>query len=147
MIWLGTAIVIGAIVATGLPVSAQTCTPLRVVEGAGTQVQKKVSIPGTPTSRSNWNTDFAIPGGRGFSRYVATIVPVNGGNYTIQMFLKYPNKTSDKAYDNTVTLRDNQSLQISGSPRLNADPYQINLSVGGVPVVGNTYRVSVVGCR
>ncbi|MBD2021327.1 hypothetical protein H6F43_14190 [Leptolyngbya sp. FACHB-36] len=144
---LGKLVVIGAVVCTGLPVNAQVCTPLRVVEGTGTQVQKKVSVPGTPTSRSNWNTDFAVPSGRSFSRYVATIRPANTGQYDVQMFLKYPNNTADKVFDQRASYRERNSYTIPGSPRLNANPYQINVFVGGVGAVGNTYTLSVAGCN
>lgn len=148
MSWLKKAVVVGAIVGMALPANAEVCTRLGVVEGKGAQtVQKKVSVPGTPTSRSNWNTDFAVPSGTRFTRYVATIVPINGGKYRIQLNLKYPNKTADTVYDKTVEVRDRQTLTLSGSPRLNASPYQVNLSVGGVEAVGNSYTATVSGCR
>jgi hypothetical protein len=135
------------LVLIGLPANAEVCTPLKVVEGSGTTVQKKVSIPGTPTSRSNWNTDFMVPGGQSFRRYVATMLPLNGGEYNIQMSLKYPNNTADRIYNQKKSLRDSQTLTIVGSPRLDANPYQVNLSIGGIPVVGNAYKLSVSGCR
>lgn len=148
MSWLKSAVVFGAIVGIALPANAEVCTRLGVVEGKGTvTIQKKVSVPGTPTSRSNWNTDFAVPGGTRFTRYVATIVPINGGKYKLQMNLKYSNKTADKVYDKTVEVRDRQTITMSGSPRLNASPYQVNISVGGVEAVGNSYTASVSGCR
>jgi len=148
MKWLGTTIVVGAVVCLGLPANAQTCRLLRVVEGKGAySLQKKVSAASTPLSPSNWNTDFAVPSGQRFSSYAATIRAKNGGNYSIQMNLKYANGTSDKVFDKKVSLKDNEALNLSGSPRLNSEPYQVNVVVGGIPVTGNSYTVATSGCR
>jgi hypothetical protein len=153
MNWITKIAVASTIALSGLPfsaqspVQAQSCTPLRVVEGTGTQVEKTVSLPGTLTTRSNWNTDFSVPNGRSFRRYVATFTPRNSGNYTVQMSLKYANNTSGEVYDQTATFEQGRSYTISGAPRLNATPYQVNVSVGGVPVTGNTYILSVAGCN
>jgi hypothetical protein len=135
------------ILLSSLPVAAQTCTPLQAVGTNRTQVQKSVSPPSTGATRSNWNTDFAIPTGLGYRSYAVTVLPRNGGEYRVQAFLKYSNNTADKVFDRTVTLRDGQNLNLSGSPRLNADPYQVNVQVGGVRAVGNTYTVFASGCR
>ena len=147
MNWLGRTMVLGALVCLSLPANAKTCRLLKVVEGKGTySIQKKVSAASTPVSPSNWNTDFAVPGGQYFSRYQATIRAKNGGNYNIQMNLKYANGTSDKVFDKKVTLKDNEVLNLSGAPRANTEPYQINVVVGGLPVTGNSYTVSTSGC-
>lgn len=141
-------VVISAIALISTPVSAQTCSPLRVVGGNGTRVQKTVSVPGAgPITRDNWNTDFAIPGNSSYSAYAATITPQNKGTYSIQMNLKYPNGTVDKVYDQKIELAEKKPLNISGSSRIYGKPYQVNLSVGGVEVVGNTYTAAVSGCR
>ncbi|NJK54237.1 MAG: hypothetical protein HC936_18310 [Leptolyngbyaceae cyanobacterium SU_3_3] len=59
------------------PATAQSCIPLRVVEGQGeTVTRKRISSPGVvPGVVNNWNTDFAVPTGRRFTSYVATITP------------------------------------------------------------------------
>jgi hypothetical protein len=62
------------------------------------------------------------------------------------MYLKYNDGTADKVYDQTATLAKNRALTISGTRRLNANPYQVNLFVGGIPVVGNSYTAAVAGC-
>lgn len=129
---------------------AQACRPLQVVDGQGPTVQKKVSPPGSPLPagqnfRNNWNTDFVVTSRA--RRYMATITGINGGKYRVAMHLKYPNNTSDKVYEKTMTLTDGKSVTISGSPRLDQTPYQVNVLVGGVPVVGNTYRLSVAACN
>jgi hypothetical protein len=136
--------------ASNSPIAAQTspqsCIPLQVVGGNATQVQKKVSLPGAIASRSNWNTDFVVPGNQTFQRYVATIEPLNRAKYSVQMFLKYSNGTADQVYNQTATLPQNQAFTISGAPRVDASPYQVNVSVGGVQALGNTYKLSVSGC-
>jgi hypothetical protein len=124
----------------------QTCIPLEVVDGNGSQVQKRVSLPGALTSRSNWNTDFGIPGNQSFQRYIVTIKPLNQAKYQVQMFLKYSNGTADKFYDQSVTLPVGQEFSIEGVPRLNTFPYQVNVSVGGLSALGNTYKVFAMGC-
>ncbi len=141
-------VLISAIALISTPVSAQTCTPLRVVGGAGTRVEKTVSVPGAgPITRDNWNTDFTIPGSASYSAYAATITPKNKGTYSIQMNLKYPNGSVDKVYDQKIELAERKPLNISGSSRIYSKPYQVNLSVGGVEVVGNTYTAAVSACR
>ncbi len=145
---VGRLVVVGAIALISTPVSAQTCTPLRVVGGNGARVEKTVSVPGAgPVARNNWNTDFTIPGNASYSAYAATITPRNKGTYSIQMNLKYPNGTVDKVYDQKLELAERKPLNISGSSRIGGKPYQVNLSVGGVEVVGNTYTAAVSGCR
>jgi hypothetical protein len=129
---------------------AQTCRPLAVVNGQGTTVEKKISPPGSPLPygqafRNNWNTDFVV--NNRAQRYIAKIVAINGGKYRVAMHLKYPNNTSDKVYEQTLTLTDGKAVTISGSPRTDQTPYQVNILVGGVPVVGNSYRASVAACN
>ncbi len=131
-------------------IAAPVCTPLKVVEGTGTTVAKKISAPGVPLpyglkKSDNWNTDFEVtsPG----STYVADIVAQNLGNYRISMYLKYPDNTSDKVFDQDVSLQNNQKYTIRGSSRMNMSPYQVNLFVGGIPVVGNSYTAKVYACK
>lgn len=149
MTWLGRIAVVSSVVCFSLPVSAQTCTPLRVVEGEGTQtqVQKSVSPPSTGVTRSNWNTDFVVPSRQVFRRYVATITPENGGEYIIKMALKYNDDTEDDVYEQTVSLQEGKPLTIPGGSRLNATPFQVNLEIGGLQAVGKSYTVSVSGCN
>lgn len=57
-----------------LPVRAQeTCIFLRAVGGGQTEVTKTVSIPSFLINSTNWNTDWAIPGGDAFDTYIVTI--------------------------------------------------------------------------
>jgi hypothetical protein len=133
------------VLGNNLPVSAQTCYALRAVGAQSTQIEKKVSAPGTLFSRSNHNTDFAVPSEQAYSRFVTTVLPKNGGEYKIQMTLKYSNNTADQVYNQTVTLPEKKPFTISGATRNNATPYQVNVNVGGLAATGNTYKVSVCG--
>jgi hypothetical protein len=40
-----------------------------------------------------------------------------------------------------------QPLEIIATPRQNQIPYQVNVLVGGLEAIGNSYKVSVKGCR
>ncbi len=132
------------------PAKAQAvCTPLRAVGGSGTRVRKRVSPAGTLVTSNNWNTDFAVPGGNAFRRYTVTVAPENDGQYSIHAYLKYGNDTADQFYNqDNVPLSRGRRLILSGQPRSgNQQPFQVNVSVGGTVALGNTYTVSVVGCR
>ncbi len=137
-----------SVLVIGAPaVKAQTCSALKVVGTPDFQVEKKVSPPSTVVTGNNWNTDFAIPGDRGFRRYVTTVLPQNDGEYRVQVSLKYADESADKVFDRAVTLRRGNPFRIGATPRTGAKPYQVNLFVGGVPVVGDTYTASVAACR
>lgn len=137
----------GTVASISSPVQAQTCSALSAVDGKGTQIQKSVSPPGTGVTRDNWNTDFVVPSNRSFRRYVARIVPENGGEYRVLMALKYNNSTSNVLFDRTVQLPERRVYNVQGAPRANTTPYQVNVAVGGVRAIGNTYTVSAFGCN
>ncbi len=134
-------------VLTSVPAKAQTCTALPIVDGKGTLIQKSVSPPGTGITRNNWSTDFVVPSSQSFRRYVARIVPKNGGEYDLAMSLKYNNDTADKAFIRTLELAEGKPYTIQGASRNSATPYQVNVSVGGVRAIGNSYTVSMLGCN
>ena len=136
-----------AVTLASAPAGAQTCTALTVVDGKGTQVQKSVSPPGTGITRNNWSTDFVVPSSQSFRRYVARIVPKNGGEYDLAMSLKYNNDTADKAFIRTLKLAEGKPYNIQGAARSSATPYQVNVNVGGIRAVGNSYTVSMLGCN
>lgn len=128
-----------------LPAQAQSCQALPVVGGQGTDVEKTISTPSLGVFRNNWDTDFAaadIPA----QRYIASIEAEDGGEYSIEMYLKYADGTADEVYNDIVGLSVGETLEISGTRRLSDQPYQINLSVGGISAVGNAYEASVVAC-
>ncbi len=142
----GAASIISATMFTSLPAKAQSCVALPVVDGRGTQVQKSVSPPGTGVTRDNWSTDFTVPSNQSFRRYIARVVPRNGGEYNVLMALKYNNDTADNVFNRTLQLVEGRPYSIQGSARANATPYQVNVEVGGLKAIGNTYTVSTLGC-
>jgi hypothetical protein len=125
------------------------CKPLKVVDGTGTSVRKKVSAarPGL-LSRTNWNTDFAVPNGAKFSRYIATLKALsgNGKTFKVRVNLKYPNGTVDEVFNGSVLLASDQSDQFTGRPRVGSQPYQVNVVVGGIDAFNTAYQLSVMGC-
>jgi len=146
MRWIGTSVIISAVVMAGMPAIAETCTPLQVVGGKGaTQITKKISPPGTLVTSNNWNTDFVVPGRQSFERFVARVTPRNTSNYAIQLNLKYNNDSVDKVFDNKVSLKAFQTQVMRAYPRQGAEPYQINLVVG--QAIGDTYTARVFGCN
>ncbi|MBL1175249.1 hypothetical protein [Pantanalinema sp. GBBB05] len=64
----------------------------------------------------------------------------------MQVHLKYNDNTADTIYNQVIELPERQAFALTGVPRANANPYQVNLQVGGIPVIGNSYRISVSGC-
>lgn len=139
---------LGVMVAGSIPLNAEICTPLRVVGGEGTEITKTVSPPGIVLTKSNWNTDFAVPSNTAFPKYIAIVRSESSktSNLPVEMFLKYSNGTFDKTFDGTVELLSGQSKEIIASPRLDRQPYQINLKVGGITSQGFSYTLSVLGC-
>ncbi len=139
-----------------LSVNAQTCTPLAVVKGEGTSVTKKVSapnvgnVPRIPAGyRGNWDTDFIVPNNANFTEYIATIQSLSNdvGTFQVKMYLKYADDTADRVFDGGIQLDPNQQQQISGAPRPNNQPYQVNVNVGGIKALGYSYTLSVAGCQ
>jgi hypothetical protein len=132
---------------------ADTCKPLSLVGGKGTQVKKTVSQPtitgpfGMKITRSNWNTDWAVSGGRNYNYYIAKITSEEGGSFDVKMYLKYSDQTTDEFYNTQgVEITQNNPLRITATPRPNDEPYQVNLLVGGLDHIGNSYQASVFGC-
>ncbi len=129
-------------------VQAQACRPLKLIGGEGTRVKKTVSPISTLITNNNWNTDFAVPGGVPFSRYIATIVPENKANYDLKLNLKYSDNTSTEFYNqNNVAAKVKRPINLTAETGTQTEPYQINVFVGGISAIGNTYTVSVLGCR
>jgi hypothetical protein len=129
------------------PTYAETCEPLNVVGADGISVKKTVSPFSTLVTNNNWNTDFAVPSDRSYNRYVATIVPENNANYDIELNLKYSDNSSGGAYKkDNVAVKVGQPLRLVGVPRSRRDPFQVNVFIGGLNAIGNTYTVSVDGC-
>lgn len=134
--------------------SAETCKPLLAVGGEPGQtiVKKRVSAPSIPVGiaslkRDNWNTDFAVDSNTKYKKFVANLIPENSGTYSVRMYLKYNQGTADEVYNDKPNLTAGKSLTISGNPRNNEQPYQINLFVGDAESVAKSYSIAVKGCR
>lgn len=138
-----------------LPLSsnAQSCEKLNLVGGDGTSITKTVSQPTIPgpfgitITSNNWNTDWAVSGRRDFKSFKATIVSEDGGTFSIEMYLKYSDQTHDIFFDrDSITLETNKPLIIEAKSRPDDQPYQVNLFVGGLENIGNSYQADVEGC-
>ncbi len=135
----------------------EICTPLEAIGGTGTVQTKTVSPPGVPfipfvpfvSWTNNWNTDFAVPGGKIFRRFVVKITPRSNATYGVEVNLKYSNGTYDQAYKQTIQLVAGSTLELSGVPRPDDLPYQVNVLVGGMEggASGSTYDLGVFGCQ
>lgn len=139
---------------SNLSFSAETCTSLQAVGGevGQTVVKKTVSVPRVPIriaglKRDNWNTDFAVKSNVKYKQYIATLIPQTDGTYSIRMYLKYSDGTADEVYNNKPNLTSGKPLVMSGKPRTNEQPYQINIFVGDIESVGKSYKISVKACR
>ncbi len=143
----------GVLISVCMPSKAETCIPMQLVGGEGSEVTKTVSQPTIPgpfgikITRNNWNTDWAVPGGRSFSRFVMTVVSQDGGSFDMRMYLKYSDQTSEQVYNQDgTTLAPGKPLTIQAKIQGGDQPYQINLFVNGVASMGKTYTANLVGC-
>jgi hypothetical protein len=120
-----------------------------VVGGGQTEVTKTVSVPGFLVNTTNWNTDWAIPGGSVFSSYVGTVVSADGGSgLDITMNFKYSDGSSEQAYAySSTTLMAGEALVMAATPKRQETPAQVNLFVGGPDAAGVTYTASVEACQ
>lgn len=143
------ALLLPSSLASPAPLLAQAnCRPLSVVGGSGTSVTKTVTPGGAgPFFRDNWNTDFAVPADATFRRYVAKIQSTSANvTYQAGLNLKYSNGTVDQSFNGSVYLPSNLSKELTGLPRRNSQPYQVNVNLGGVDAVGSSYILTVLGC-
>ncbi len=144
------AVVTGVAMPYGAQWSAQaseTCVAFRPMNSNTYEVRKTVSSTGvTPGFRNNWDTDFIVPGGTRFTRYIATITSETPENYNITINFRFPDKTTSQVFRRDgVRLVGGVPFQIIGEPPSSArQPFQINTNIRGRQ--GATYRVSVSGC-
>jgi hypothetical protein len=137
---------------TALPLLAETCTALMPVGGNNTTVIKTVSQPSIPLFgpigiNNDWNTDFIVDSNATYKNYRVTLLPSSNGEYSIRMYLKYSDSTADNFYDQKPSLTANKPLVVSGFPRSQQQPYQVNVFVGDLVSMGKGYQVTVQGCR
>jgi len=125
----------------------ETCIAFRPLESNTYEVRKSVSSTGvTPGVRNNWDTDFVVPPGTRFTRYIATITSETPENYNIIINFRFAdNRTSQVFRRDDVRLVGGVPFQIIGEPPMGArQPIQINTNIRSRQ--GATYRVSVSGC-
>jgi len=135
-----------------LPVQAETCQALMPVGGNNTTVTKTVSQPSIPLFgpiglNNDWNTDFIVESNANYKNYKVILLPTSNGEYSIRTYLKYSDNTADNFYDQKPSLTANKPLVITGFPRSQQQPYQVNVFVGDLVSLGKGYQVTVEGCR
>ncbi|HAN46477.1 MAG TPA: hypothetical protein DCQ32_08000 [Cyanobacteria bacterium UBA8156] len=121
------------------------CREFLPVGAATAEVRKTVSPSGTLITSDNWNTDFVVPGDRPHRTIRATITAEQTAPFALKLFLKYADNTADKFFENTVRLTAGRPLVLTGTPRPQSQPFQVNVFVGGLEAIGSTYRVQVQG--
>ncbi|WP_028947064.1 MULTISPECIES: hypothetical protein [unclassified Synechocystis] len=137
---------------------AETCVPIALVGGEGNSVTKTVAAPTIPAgplgmlginiTRNNWNTDWAVPGGTVFKRFVMTVTSNETNPFDIRMFLKYSDQTAAEVFNqSSFVFKPNTPLEIIGNVTPEEQPYQVNLFVNGLDSLGRTYTATLVGCR
>lgn len=127
--------------------AAETCQAFQAMGSSGFEVRKTVSSTGvTPGVRNNWDTDFVVPPGTRFTRYIATITSETPENYNIIFNFRYANQTARQVFRRDgVRLVGGVPFQVIGDPPAGANqPVQINTNISGRQ--GATYRVGVSGC-
>ncbi len=145
-------------VALASPGHAETCVPIPLVGGQGNSVTKTVAVPTIPAgplgmlginiTRNNWNTDWAVPGGTVFKRFVMTVTSAESTPFDIRMFLKYSDQTATELFNQQgFVFKPKTPLEIVGNATAKDQPYQVNLFVNGLDSLGKTYTATLVGCR
>ncbi|MDX2240880.1 MAG: hypothetical protein NW224_09370 [Leptolyngbyaceae cyanobacterium bins.302] len=125
----------------------ETCIAFRPLSSNSYEVRKSVSSTGvTPGIRNNWDTDFIVPGGTRFTRYIATITSETPENYNVIINFRFPDKTARQVFRRDgLRLVGGVPFQIIGDPPTSSvQPFQINVNVSGRQ--GATYRLGVSGC-
>jgi hypothetical protein len=131
---------------------AQQCTPLQVVGTNQTSITKTVSPAASialPGIRTNWKTDWVVPGDADYDQFQARITTeTEVANLNVDMYLKYPDQTSDLVRNpGEVMITPGEPLTLSAAARQELSPYQVNLRVGDTDTEGTTYTATVYGCR
>lgn len=149
------AIVVGAGIPLSIPASVQaadikateTCVSFQPMGSSTYEVRKTVSSTGvTPGFRNNWDTDFIVPGGTRFTRYITTIVSELPENFNIIINFRHSDKTSEQVFrrDGARLVGGIPFQIVVDQPATSRQPFQINTNINSRQ--GTTYRVSVAGC-
>jgi len=133
-----------------LPVVAQSvCTPLNLVGSKhGLHIdKKKLSGETSSSSPTNWNSEFEIPGGKSFPRYVATVKTSQKGSYDLKMALSYPDGNSKTYFEKMgQSMKANGIMTMTALPDPKAQPYRVSVLTGGKKVQGKVVSIQVNSC-
>ena len=97
----------------------------------------------TTTTTTPGSTDFSVPGGTGFTGFVARMTAKDAGTFPVKIYLKYSNNTSDLVLDQPVSLNAGETKSLAFAPRTDAEPVQVSTIVDSQ---GMAYTVFVDGC-
>lgn len=126
---------------------AETCYLLPMSKTTNTIIKKTISPIATILTDDNWHTDFVIFSDRSFNSYEATIVSDHTASYNVELNLIYRDHRFNQSYKkDNVTIAFGKPLRLLGIPKSIHDPSQINMLVGGISAIGNTYTIFVEGC-
>jgi FecR protein len=126
---------------------SQTCTTLPVL---GIKTEKETVVQKTvewsPISGGNRDTDFIIPSDQSFQRFWVKIVSQKLERGDIRVYLKYKDDTPGQFFaQQSVEQADTKyTLAI---PRSGNYPYQVNVRIGDLTLIGKSYILSVDGCN
>jgi hypothetical protein len=124
--------------ATDLP---KNCQYLKEVATNQTHINKKIdSIIG-----KNFNTDFAVPAGMKFASFKGVMLPENDGTYGVTVNLKYPDNSTNSAFQKNVEMKRGQTYSLPFQSPTGRQPYQINLNINGAN--NNVYTIAVMACK
>lgn len=123
-----------------------------VADATATEVSKEISAPTIPLGvariRSNWQTEWAVPGGESFPAFAITFAPETTGKFKAIARLKYGDDTEDEIHaPGAQEFVAGQPLYIRSQPRPTLQPYQVSLRVGSLNSGGYFYRAEAFGCR
>jgi hypothetical protein len=137
------------------PASAEPCTFLEPIGGAGPIVKKRVQRPkgliGSTIGRTNWNTDFAVDQDYRRFKLFFTADSTDVGTYPIEAYLKFTDGSNLRVVNETLTPSLGTGKMFGPFPAVQGKRVsQVNFKVGTAKEPGSTgfsYRISVQGCR
>lgn len=122
------------------PPPGRGCQYLREVTTRQTQIRKLIA-----TNNSNANTDFVVPPGIAFTRYLGMMVPENNARYTAEANLKYADNTSSTVANRTLQARRFYLYQLPFRTPTAQQPFQVNARITGDR--NTAYRIAIQACQ
>ncbi len=115
------------------------------LQGSRRNLRGKVHISPKYSGRSP-QLEHRLYGAKSSQPLLSNSPSKSRGEYKIAVYLKYANSAPDKVFEQDVALQDNDVLVVSGSPRTDQTPYEVNVFVGGNLAAGNRYVASASAC-